>query len=82
MVKQRIKKIIRIVVADSLMFSYQMFIIFGLLMVIGTLIKLLGYADFSSDWFWFLAGLGLVAEGGIALIKQRRLNVNSGKILA
>ena len=36
-----------------------------------TLIKLLGYYDFSSDWLWFLAGVGLIIEGAISLIKQR-----------
>ena len=43
-------------------------------MTIGTLIKLLGFYEFSSDWFWFLAGVGLVVEGIISLIKQRRFD--------
>jgi len=41
-------------------------------MTIGTLIKLLGFFDFSSDWFWFLAGVGLIVEGAISLVKQKR----------
>lgn len=53
---------------------YELFIIVGILMTIGTLIKLLGFYDFSSDWFWFLAGVGLVVEGIISLIKQRRFD--------
>ena len=53
---------------------YEVFIIFGLLMAIGTSIKLFGYYDFSSDWFWLLAGLGLVVEGAIALAKQRKFD--------
>ncbi|MBS3067035.1 hypothetical protein J4205_04380 [Candidatus Pacearchaeota archaeon] len=46
---------------------YEAFIFVGLLMAIGTLIKLLGLYDFSSDWFWFLAGVGLAVEGAISL---------------
>jgi hypothetical protein len=30
----------------------------------------LGYTDFSSDWFWFLAGVGLIVEGMIAFLTQ------------
>ncbi len=43
-------------------------------MVIGTLIKLLGFYEFSSDWFWFLAGIGLTVEGSIVLAKQRKFD--------
>ena len=50
---------------------YESFIIVGIFIIIGALIKLLGIYDFSSDWFWFLAGLGLVVEGIISLIKQK-----------
>lgn len=53
---------------------YELFIIVGILMTAGTLIKLLGFYDFSSDWFWFLAGVGLVVEGIISLIKQKRFD--------
>ena len=55
-------------------FRYEVFILAGLLMTIGTLIKLLGFYDFSSDWFWFLAGIGLTIEGSIALAKQRKFD--------
>jgi len=55
-------------------FKYEVFIFTGLLMVIGTLIKLLGFYEFSSDWFWFLAGIGLTVEGSIALAKQRKFD--------
>lgn len=55
-------------------FSYQLFILVGLLMALGTFLKLLGFFDFSSDWFWFLAGVGLVVEGFISLVKQRRFD--------
>jgi len=40
-------------------------------MVVLTLIKLFGIYDFSSDWLWFIAGMGLVVEGSISLNKQR-----------
>jgi len=54
--------------------KYEVFIIVGLIMVIGSLIKLLGKYNFSSDWFWFLAGVGLTIEGIIALMKQKRFD--------
>jgi len=54
--------------------SYESFIVVGIIIAIGALIKLLGFYDFSSDWFWFLAGVGLVVEGAISLIKQRRFD--------
>jgi len=53
---------------------YESFIFVGLLMTIGTTIKLAWVYDFSSDWFWLIAGLGLVVEGSISLIKQKRFD--------
>ena len=53
---------------------HETFIIVGLLTTIGAAIKLTGKYDFSSDWFWLLAGLGLIVEGAISLIKQRRFD--------
>jgi len=53
---------------------YESFIIVGIMIVIGTLIKLFEIVDFSSDWFWFLAGLGFVVEGTISLVKQRKFD--------
>ena len=53
---------------------YEGFILVGVLMIVGTLMKLIGSYDFSSDWFWFLAGIGLIFEGTISLIKQRRFD--------
>ncbi len=52
--------------------SYETFILVGILMTIGTLAKLLGFYSISSDWFWFLAGIGLITEGSISLVKQKR----------
>ena len=51
---------------------YEMFILVGLLIVVGTLVKLVGIYDFSSDWFWLLAGLGLMVEGAISFAKHKR----------
>ncbi len=53
---------------------YESFIFVGVVMVILTLIKLLGFYAFSSDWFWLLAGVGLIFEGAISLIKQRKFD--------
>jgi len=53
---------------------YETFIFVGIIMSIGVLIKLLNIYNFSSDWFWLLAGLGLTVEGIISLIKQRKFD--------
>ncbi len=53
---------------------YDSFILVGVLMTVGTLAKLLGIIDISSDWFWLLAGVGLTIEGIISLVKQRRFD--------
>lgn len=71
MVTQRIKRIIRFETAYA---GQELFVFAGLLMVVATLIKLLGFADFSSDWFWFIAGCGLIIEGMIMIVRQRKLN--------
>ena len=54
--------------------TYETFILIGFLMAALTLLKLLGFLNFSSDWLWFLAGVGLTIEGGISLVKQRRFD--------
>ncbi|MEK6898162.1 MAG: hypothetical protein AABX28_02270 [Nanoarchaeota archaeon] len=53
---------------------YEGFIFVGLLMVLGTALKLLGKYDFSSDWFWLIAGIGLVIEGTISYVKQSKFD--------
>ncbi|MFA5174427.1 MAG: hypothetical protein WC438_04570 [Candidatus Pacearchaeota archaeon] len=65
--------------ANNLM-SYELFIIVGIILSISTLLKLLGFYDISSDWFWFIAGLGLIVEGTISFIKQKKFD-NKYKIL-
>ncbi len=54
--------------------TYELFIGIGLLMVISTLLKLLGFIKISSDWFWFIVGLGLIVEGTILLAKQKKFD--------
>ncbi len=63
--KQKLKNL------RSLVTTYELFIAVGLLMVIATSVKLLGWTEYSSDWFWFIAGLALTVEGMILLRKQR-----------
>ena len=46
----------------------------GAILAFGTLFKLLGFYDLSSDWFWFVAGVGLVIEGAISLSRQRKFD--------
>ena len=53
---------------------YEAFILVGFILAFGALIKVTGIYDFSSDWFWFLAGLGLIVEGAISLLKQKRFD--------
>lgn len=54
--------------------TYELFVGVGLLMVIATSIKLLGWIDLSSDLFWFIAGLGLIVEGTMLLRKQKQFD--------
>lgn len=53
---------------------YELFIFVGILMIIGTLVKLFGFYSFSSDWFWFIAGVALVVEGSISFVKQKKFD--------
>ena len=53
---------------------YELFILVGILMTAGTFVKLMGWASFSPDWFWFIAGLALIVEGSISLVKQHRFD--------
>jgi len=54
--------------------SHEAVIFFGALLGMGSLLKVLGYIQIDSDWFWFLAGAGLVFEGIINLVKQKRFD--------
>lgn len=45
--------------------------VMGAAMVLLTFLKLVHTIEISSDWFWFIAGIGLVIEGYIAMKKER-----------
>jgi len=59
---------------ESFSTKHELFLIVGVIMVIGTGIKLLGVAEFSSDWFWMIAGLGLVVEGLIMTGNRKKFD--------
>ncbi len=67
------EKVIRITRLESWA-RYEVFILAGILMTIGTVFKLFFGYNFSSDWFWLIAGIGLIVEGAISLAKQRRFD--------
>lgn len=54
--------------------NYESYILIGLLMVVLTIGKLIFGFKIDSDWFWFIAGVALVLEGGIDFAKQRQFN--------
>ena len=54
--------------------KYEIFIVVGILMSIGVLMKMVFHYNIDSDWFWLLAGLGLMVEGSISLAKQRKFD--------
>ncbi len=54
--------------------KYEAFIAVGLLIAGLSFVQVMGYYDFSSDWLWLLAGLGLMVEGIISLKRQRRFD--------
>jgi hypothetical protein len=74
MVKKRINKARQTMKFDSPYHGQGFFVLVGLLMIFLTLDKLLGPANFSSDWFWFIAGVGITVEGFIMLDKQKKFN--------
>ena len=51
--------------------SYILVIVVGLLIAAVVFLKLVFGFNIDSDWFWFLAGLGVALEGIISLEKQR-----------
>ena len=53
---------------------YEAFIAVGLLIAVGSFLKVMNVISISSDWFWLLAGLGLIVEGIISLVKQRKFD--------
>ncbi len=47
--------------------SFVLVILLGAGMAAGVLLKLFSGVDIDSDWFWFLAGIGLAIEGVVCL---------------
>jgi len=74
MVKKKLSKIVGIIKFEGNYSGQELFVFVGVLMVVGTLLKLLDVVYLDSDWFWFVAGLGLMVEGLISIGKQRRFN--------
>jgi hypothetical protein len=54
--------------------TYYVLIFVGAFMAIGTFLKLIGVFDIDSDLFWLLAGCGLVVEGFISYVKQKKFD--------
>jgi len=54
--------------------GYILLILAGAALIVFTLIKVLGFNDFSSDWLWLIAGLGLMVEGILSFLKQRQFD--------
>jgi hypothetical protein len=54
--------------------SYFLVVVIGTAVALGVLGKLIFGFSIDSDWFWLLAGVGLAAEGIIALKKQKKFD--------
>ena len=54
--------------------SNYLLILFGGIMAVGVFLKLVLNLKIDSDWFWFLAGVGVVVEGIMAYQKQRKFD--------
>jgi len=52
--------------------QYEFYVFIGMLMVVGTVAKLIFGIDIDSDWFWFIAGVALVLDGSMNFVKQRQ----------
>lgn len=50
---------------------YETFIIVGALMAILSFLNAINAIDISSDFFWMLAGMGLIIEGFLELAKWK-----------
>lgn len=72
--KRTFNKIIKIIKFEGSNSGHELFIAVGFFMALGTFMKLMGFVYIDSDWFWFIAGLGLMVEGAISLVKQKRFN--------
>ncbi len=72
--KKKIEEIKNAVKLNKDYSGYIILIIFGVAMALFVFIKIMGFVYIDSDWFWFIAGLGLAIEGMVSLIKQKKFN--------
>lgn len=54
--------------------SYTLLLVVGVFMAALVAVKLFFGFNIDSDWFWFLAGIGLVMEGLVSFGKQKRFD--------
>jgi len=54
--------------------SFVLVVLVGLVMALTVLGKLFFGFDVDSDWFWFLAGVGLAVEGVISFRARKRFD--------
>lgn len=46
----------------------------GIAISVGVILKLVFGLNISSDWFWFLAGIGLALEGILSWKKKKKFD--------
>lgn len=54
--------------------SFILVVMVGLVMSLVVLSKIFFKLDIDSDWFWFLAGVGLMFEGVLSYRRQKKIN--------
>jgi len=54
--------------------SFVLVVLVGLVMAGVVLMKIFFELEIDSDWFWFLAGVGLMFEGVISYRRQKKIN--------
>ncbi len=54
--------------------SYYSVIAAGVAISAGVILKIFYGFDISSDWFWFLAGIGLAVEGLLSWRKKKKFD--------
>ncbi len=54
--------------------KYEVLVLFGVLLIVGTLLKLIFSINIDSDWFWLLAGVAITIEGAINFSKQKQFD--------
>tara|TARA_Y100000034_G_scaffold90779_1_gene109394 strand:- start:174 stop:440 length:267 start_codon:yes stop_codon:yes gene_type:complete len=55
-----------------LLFRYEMLVLAGVLLTILPIMNMLGFTNFSGDFFWMLAGTCLLIEGVLELHYERK----------